>query len=132
MKFSVFCLWAAIVAEQGAAVRIEQAAQNTPAINIIDNARIMMLPGSVPGMGCGCTMAQMFSEKSDEVDAVLAQKDDLDNDEELLSQVSSSVGLDTDALLATFKEEAGMERDDVLAQLRMADNATELAQLSSV
>ena len=24
--------------------------QNTPSINIIDNARIMMLPGSVPGM----------------------------------------------------------------------------------
>ena len=31
--------------------------QNTPSINIIDNARIMMLPGSVPGM-----MAQSESE----------------------------------------------------------------------
>ena len=28
-------------------------AQNTPAINIIDNARIMMLPGSVPNMPMG-------------------------------------------------------------------------------
>ena len=57
MKFSVFCLMAAIVAEQVQSVQLGQAAQNTPAINIIDNARIMMLPGSVPGMGCGCTMA---------------------------------------------------------------------------
>ena len=32
-------------------------AQNTPAINIIDNARIMMLPGSVPG-NMGGMMAQ--------------------------------------------------------------------------
>ena len=34
--------------------------QNTPSINIIDNARIMMLPGSVP-MG-GAMMAQESSE----------------------------------------------------------------------
>ena len=33
-------------------------AQNTPAINIIDNARIMMLPGSVPG----AMMAQSDTE----------------------------------------------------------------------
>ena len=38
--------------------------QNTPAINIIDNARIMMLPGSVPGM-----MAQSKSEATDETEA---------------------------------------------------------------
>ena len=42
--------------------------QNTPSINIIDNARIMMLPGSVPGM-----MAQADSEKSEEVSEQLAQ-----------------------------------------------------------
>ena len=41
--------------------------QNTPAINIIDNARIMMLPGSVPGM-----MAQSESETSDEKADVLS------------------------------------------------------------
>ena len=68
MKFTVFCLVAALAS----AVNLEQAAQNTPAINIIDNARIMMLPGSVPGMGCGCSMAQLLSEKSDELDEVLA------------------------------------------------------------
>ena len=27
-------------------------AQNTPAINIIDNARIMMMPGNIPSGGC--------------------------------------------------------------------------------
>ena len=41
--------------------------QNTPAINIIDNARIMMLPGSVPGM-----MAQSESEASNERADVLS------------------------------------------------------------
>ena len=35
--------------------------QNTPSINIIDNARIMMLPGSVPGM-----MAQSSSESEND------------------------------------------------------------------
>ena len=61
---------AAIVADNTvSAVSLEQAAQNTPAINIIDNARIMMLPGSVPGMGCGCTMAQTSDAScDDEVD----------------------------------------------------------------
>ena len=69
MKFGVFCLMAAIVADTASAVNLEQAAQNTPAINIIDNARIMMLPGSVPGMGCGCTMAQTSDVTcDDEVD----------------------------------------------------------------
>ena len=68
MKFGVFCLVAAIIADNYAvqAVSLEQAAQNTPAINIIDNARIMMLPGSVPGMGCGCTMAQTSDVACDE------------------------------------------------------------------
>ena len=42
--------------------------QNTPAINIIDNARIMMLPGSVPSM-----MAQSESETSDEKADELSQ-----------------------------------------------------------
>ena len=77
MRFSVFCLLAAnmLISRDDLfvdAVSLEQAAQNTPAINIIDNARIMMLPGSVPGMGCGCSMAQLFSEKSEELDEVLA------------------------------------------------------------
>ena len=39
-------------------------AQNTPAINIIDNARIMMMPGNIP-MG-GSIMAQDGAESADE------------------------------------------------------------------
>ena len=46
------------------------AAQNTPSINIIDNARIMMLPGAVPGMGM---MSQENAEESNEADSTLAQ-----------------------------------------------------------
>ena len=42
--------------------------QNTPAINIIDNARIMMLPGSVPGM-----MAQSHSERENDDRAISDQ-----------------------------------------------------------
>ena len=45
------------------------AAQNTPSINIIDNARIMMLPGAVPGMGM---MSQENAEESNEADSTLA------------------------------------------------------------
>ena len=41
-------------------------AQNTPSINIIDNARIMMLPGSIPQMGGMGMMAQSGVEESDE------------------------------------------------------------------
>ena len=39
-------------------------AQNTPAINIIDNARIMMMPGNIPAGGS--FMAQADSETSSE------------------------------------------------------------------
>ena len=124
MKFSVFCLVAAL-ATHASAVTLEQAAQNTPAINIIDNARIMMLPGSVPGMGCGCTMAQMLSEKSDEIDEVLAQKEDIDTEEELLAQVSTLVGLDSDAMLDNLEAESGLDRPAILAQLRAAESTTD-------
>ena len=37
--------------------------QNTPSINIIDNARIMMMPGNIPGGGSW--MAQSSSEEAD-------------------------------------------------------------------
>ena len=121
MKFTVFCLVAALAS----AVNLEQAAQNTPAINIIDNARIMMLPGSVPGMGCGCSMAQLLSEKSDELDEVLAQKDDIDNDDELLAQVSSLIGLDSEALVDNLEAESGLDKPAILAQLRTAESTNE-------
>ena len=99
MKFSVFCIVAAGWASIGEAVMLQQAAQNTPAINIIDNARIMMLPGSVPGMGCGCSMAQVLSEKQDEFEDVLVQTGasvDSDAEEELLAQVTTLVGVEND------------------------------------
>ena len=49
-------------------------AQNTPSINIIDNARIMMLPGSVPQMGqMPAMMSQTAAEDGD---------DDGDDDDE--------------------------------------------------
>ena len=132
MKFSVFCLVAALASQADAvSLSLEQAAQNTPAINIIDNARIMMLPGSVPGMGCGCSMAQLFSEKADEIDEVLAQKDDLVTDDELLGQVSSLVGLDADTMLENLASESGIDKEGVLAQLRTAENSTELVQMAS-
>ena len=53
MRFAAFAVAAvmAVLTENVTAVQLEQAAQNTPAINIIDNARIMMLPGSVPANG---------------------------------------------------------------------------------
>ncbi len=55
MKFGAFAistLMAALAGQSEAvSLELEQAAQNTPAINIIDNARIMMLPGSVPANG---------------------------------------------------------------------------------
>ena len=53
MRFTAFVVTTFMAALVGnsAAVSLQQAAQNTPAINIIDNARIMMLPGSVPSSG---------------------------------------------------------------------------------
>ena len=69
----------------------------------------MMLPGSVPGMGCGCSMAQLISEKADEIDEVLAQKDEMVSDNELLAQVSSLVGLDADTLLDSLASESGTD-----------------------
>ena len=86
----------------------------------------MMLPGSVPGMGCGCSMAQLFSEKADEIDEVLAQKDEMVSDNELLAQVSSLVGLDADTLLDSLASESGMDKQGVLAQICSAENSTEL------
>lgn len=56
-------------------------------------------------MGCGCSMAQLVSEKSDEISEILAQRDDQVDDEELLAQVASLVGLDTDALIDNLADE---------------------------
>ena len=132
MQFSVFCVMAAVMASEGSAVLLEQAAQNTPAINIIDNARIMMLPGSVPGMGCGGVMAQRLSENSSELDSILAQSGNLDDDRELLAQVSALVGLDTEAMLETFSSEAGLTEENLLAQLRYADSTDEFLNLVQI
>ena len=70
MKFGAFAISTlmAALAGQSEAVNLEQAAQNTPAINIIDNARIMMLPGSVPANG-----SMMAQQKSEDADGMLAQ-----------------------------------------------------------
>ena len=46
-------------------------AQNAPSINIIDNARIMMMPGCVPGMGqMGGMMAQSDAQSENESEDV--------------------------------------------------------------
>ena len=50
----------------------EQCAQNTPSINIIDNARIMMMPGNIPKGGATATMAQTGAEYTDEYSLTLA------------------------------------------------------------
>ena len=47
--------------------------QNTPSINIIDNARIMMMPGNIPGGGSW--MAQSSSEEADAQRQALAQSE---------------------------------------------------------
>ena len=48
----------------------------------------------------------------------------------MLSQVASLVGLDTEALLDTMKREEGLDRSEVLAQLRNADTAKELVTIT--
>ena len=104
----------------GGAAPAGPCAQNTPAINIIDNARIMMLPGNVGGG----MMAQKFSEKSSDLSEVLAQKDSITDDEELLSQLSSLVELDTEEMLGQFHEATGLDKEQLLAQLRATDAKT--------
>ena len=62
---------------------------------------------------------------------MLAQKDDLVTDDELLGQVSSLVGLDADTMLENLASESGIDKEGVLAQLRTAENSTELVQMAS-